>query len=333
MILNGGKILNWGIIGCGDVTEKKSGPAFSLIEGSRLLAVMRRTANLAEDFAKRHDVPEWYNDARSIIEHPDIDAVYIATPPNFHDEYAIACMEAGKAIYVEKPMATTYTKCLGMVKRSNELKKPLFVAYYRRSLDYFRKIKEMIDGSVIGEIETITLQLHKPISRQVRSSEKPWRVIPEIAGGGYFFDLACHQLDILNYFFGIPIQYSGSARNKAGYYEAEDEVRGRLTYPGNITAKCSWNFHVNKFLQKDCCTINGTEGKITFSFFSFNPIIVKHNNKIKRIVINRPAVIQQQYIQSIVDELLRKGHCPGTLVSALTTNKIMEKFTHNYYCR
>src|ERR1700730_9641033 len=98
------QVISWGIIGCGNVTEVKSGPAFNKVNHSRLVAVMRRDAAKAADYAKRHQVPAWYSDAESMINDPAVNAVYIATPPKFHEEYVIAALQKGKLVYVEKPV-------------------------------------------------------------------------------------------------------------------------------------------------------------------------------------------------------------------------------------
>lgn len=104
-------MVNWGIIGCGNVTEVKSGPAFSKVENSRLVAVMRRNAALAEDYAKRHNVPKFYSKASDLINDPEVNAIYIATPPGSHMEYALEVIKAGKPVYIEKPMAVNYAEC------------------------------------------------------------------------------------------------------------------------------------------------------------------------------------------------------------------------------
>ena len=111
------RIINWGIIGCGKVTEVKSGPAFNLANNSKLVAVMRRTGKLAEDYAYRHNVPKWYDNANDLINDPEVDAVYVATPPASHKDYALAVADANKIVYVEKPMALNYSECLEMIKK------------------------------------------------------------------------------------------------------------------------------------------------------------------------------------------------------------------------
>src|SRR5690554_6383941 len=100
--------IKWGIIGCGNVTEQKSGPAFQKLPGSSLVAVMRRDGDKAADYAKRHGVDRWYDDAGDLIKDPNVDAIYIATPHSSHLEYTLLAAKAGKSIYCETPLGLSY---------------------------------------------------------------------------------------------------------------------------------------------------------------------------------------------------------------------------------
>ena len=151
--------IRWGIIGCGNVAEVKSGPAFNKVPNSRLLAVMRRDKVLLKDYALRHNVPYTFNNAADLIQHPEVDAVYIATPPNVHEQYAIEALRANKFVYVEKPMATTVAACLNMQKVANELDGKLVIAHYRRALPLFLKVKELIQQNEIGKVYLTTCRL------------------------------------------------------------------------------------------------------------------------------------------------------------------------------
>jgi Oxidoreductase family, NAD-binding Rossmann fold len=148
------RTIRWGIIGCGDVTEVKSGPGFQKANHSRLVAVMRRTGELARDYARRHGVPRWYDNAEALINDPEVDAVYIATPPVAHKDYTLLCARAGKPVYVEKPMALNYQECQFMLRACRAAGLPLFVAYYRRALPRFLKVKQLIDTHAIGEVRS-----------------------------------------------------------------------------------------------------------------------------------------------------------------------------------
>src|SRR5450755_1797430 len=129
--------VNWGIIGCGDVTEVKSGPAFNKVKNSALVAVMRRDAEKAKDYAQRHHVPKWYDDASNLINDPDVNAIYIATPPSSHEEYTLAAIAAGKPVYVEKPMSVNFASAIKMMNAANEKNTKLVIAHYRHEQPYF----------------------------------------------------------------------------------------------------------------------------------------------------------------------------------------------------
>lgn len=164
--------IRWGIIGCGNVTELKSGPGFQKARGSELVAVMRRNRTLAEDYARRHRVPKWYDNAESLIDDKDIDAVYIATPPSSHKEYALAVARAGKPVYVEKPMALNYAECQEMIQACEEAKVPLFTAFYRRTLPRFLKLKSLLDEGQIGTVRGVILRLCQKPSEEDRKGTK-----------------------------------------------------------------------------------------------------------------------------------------------------------------
>lgn len=318
--------VQWGIIGCGDVTEFKSGPAFNKVAGSRLIAVMRRDREKAADYAQRHHVPKFYDNADDLINDPEVNAIYVATPPASHKEYTMKASLAGKPVYVEKPMALNHQECLEMIQACNEAGVKLFVAYYRRCLPNFLKVKELIDSKVLGDIRFVNLQLFIPCLH-VDSSNLPWRLTPEISGGGLFYDLAPHQLDILDFFFG-PIQtdsVKGIATNQAGLYNAEDAVSASFAFESGILGNGSWCFSIDEGARKDTMEIIGTKGRIEFSCFDKVPIKLSVNGSVEMIEYTMPQHIQMPYIQTIVDELLGKGLCPGTESSAARTSLVMDK--------
>ncbi|MBN2347240.1 MAG: Gfo/Idh/MocA family oxidoreductase [Bacteroidales bacterium] len=320
------KQINWGIIGCGDVTERKSGPAFNKVEGSKLVAVMRRTASKAEDYAKRHNVPKWYTRATDLINDPDINAIYIATPPASHAQYAIQAMEAGKPVYVEKPMGMSYEDCLNMNEVSEKTGVSLFVAYYRRSLPYFNKVKELLDKNAIGKIFFINIVLFSPPRPDDLVKDKlPWRVIPEIAGGGYFYDMACHQLDIVDYLLGPISEAVGIPKNHGGLYPAEDTVSAGFVLDSGVSGTGSWCFVMEEKSSADYMEIIGSEGRITFSAFDFTPIILKTTHGVEEFLPENPENIQYYMIQAVVKELQGTGSSPSNGLSAKRTNRVMDK--------
>ena len=316
--------VRWGMIGCGNVTEVKSGPGFQKARNSELVAVMRRNGDLARDYAERHGVPAWYDNAQALIQDPDVDAVYVATPPSSHREYAIQAAQAGKPVYVEKPMALNYAECREMIAACKTAGVPLFVAYYRRALARFLKIKELVDAGAVGAVRFVSVTLYQPV-RPVHADPHnlPWRVLPEIAGGGIFADMAPHQLDFLDFVFGPITTAQGYAGNQAGIYPAEDIVTGSFVFESGVQGVGAWCF--TAFEEVDRTEIVGDKGRITFSTFDEEPVVVTTGGSSTEYRIGYPAHIQQPLIQMVVDDLLGTGVCPSDGESGARTSWVMDQ--------
>lgn len=321
--------VRWGIIGCGNVTEVKSGPGFQKAHNSSLVAVMRRNGELAQDYAQRHGVPKWYDDAQQLIDDPDVNAIYIATPPSSHKEYTIMAAQVGKPVYVEKPMALNFGECREMIDACQEAGVSLFVAYYRRVLQRFLKIKEMVDAGAIGRVRFVHISLYQPARPHYEDPEHlPWRVLPDVAGGGIYVDLASHQLDFLDYMLG-PIQFAqGYAGSQAGAYPAEDIVSGSFVFESGIQGTGNWCF--NAFEEVDRTDIVGDKGRISYSTFDDQPVELTTVAGKSEYAIGYPDHIQQPLIQTVVNVLLGTGHCPSTGESGARTSWVMDRMLDDY---
>jgi predicted dehydrogenase len=318
------RTIRWGIIGCGDVTEVKSGPAFQKARHSQLVAVMRRSGALAKDYAHRHGVPRWYDTADALINDPEVDAVYIATPPASHKEYTLQSAHVGKPVYVEKPMALNVQECQAMIDACRAAGVPLFVAYYRRALARFLKIKELLATQAIGEVRFVSSTLYQPLSAQERDpAHVPWRVNPAVAGGGLFVDLASHMLDVLDYLLGPIHRVAGFASNQAHHYPAEDIVTGTFMLESGVHGVGTWCF--TSFERYDHTEIVGTEGKITYATFTPQPVMVTTAKGTTAYAFDDPTHIQQPLIQLVVDDLNGMGKCPSTGESAARTSWVMDQ--------
>ena len=334
--ISGDKV-RWGIIGVGDVCEVKSAPAMQKVNGSELVAVMRRNGEKAKDYAERHGVGKWYDNADALIQDPEVNAIYIATPPNAHSSLTIAAAKAGKPVYVEKPMARTTAECREMIEACKLAKVPLYIAYYRRRLPNFEKIKSVLEAGIIGDIRMVNIELYKTVDPDIVASSTTseavnWRIDPEVAGGGYFFDLAAHQLDYLDYVFGPIRSVSGYAGNQAGHYKAADIITSCFEFGSGILGTGSWCFTVDKIAEKDQMTIIGSKGQIRAPFFGEPKISIEKSNRAAEVLeFEMPYHIQQPLIETVVNDLLGKGICPSTGESAIHTNWVMEEMTKNYY--
>ncbi|MBD1426764.1 Gfo/Idh/MocA family protein [Sphingobacterium arenae] len=318
--------IKWGMIGVGDVTEVKSGPAFYKTPHSILLAVTARTREKVEDYALRHGIPKVYQDVTTLLADPNIDIVYIATPPSTHKEYALQVIRAGKAVYVEKPMAMSYREAKEMYELAKQKGVALFVAFYRRALPYFFQVKQWIDEGKIGRLLTVSVRLIRPpYLSDLDPNTHTWRIKKEIGGEGYFVDMAPHTLDILDYIIGPIAEVRGYANNLAGNYKVSDSVCASWLHNNGVLGNGTWTFSSISEAEQDQIIITGTNGEIRFSTFDFSPIAWITPSGTQFFDFKKPQHIQQPLIESIVKELRGEGYCPSTGESALRTTAVIEK--------
>ncbi|MFC5284898.1 Gfo/Idh/MocA family protein [Pedobacter alpinus] len=318
--------ITWGILGCGDVTEVKSGPAFNKVRNSKIEAVMRRDADKAKDYANRHHIDKWHNNADELINDENINAIYIATPPAPHKDYAIQALKAGKHVYIEKPVTLTSAECETIIEVEKASKNKVTVAHYRRAQPLFIKLKELIDDKVIGDIRIIDLKLfQKPDSEAIAKTDENWRINPEISGGGLFFDLAPHQLDILVHIFGEPLQYHGFSKNQSKQNNVADITVGQIAFKDDVIFNGVWCFNSQPDNEVEQCEFIGSKGKITLSFFNGLLSLTKNG---KTVNFNYPPMqhVQQHLIEKTVNYFLGEEENPCSLQDALISLKVMEVF-------
>src|SRR5262245_4512159 len=291
--------VRWGIVGCGDVTEVKSGPAFQEAEGSELTAVMRRDGDKARDYAQRHGVPNWYSNADTLIDDPDVDAVYVATPPSTHCQLALRVAAAGKPCLVEKPMAMNHAECVRMVEAFASRRVPLWVAYYRRALPRFLKVRQLLADAEVGRLTSVHVEVTDRLAEGDALSN--WRFNPSIAGAGLFLDLASHCLDLLDFLVGPISQASGLPINTGGAYPAEDVTAATFAFGDAVVGTGIWNFNADE--KTDSITFTGSRGRLVTPVFSDDDVVLVVDGCIEAFPIRNPAHVHQPLVQTIVDEL------------------------------
>ncbi|WP_339840910.1 Gfo/Idh/MocA family oxidoreductase [uncultured Maribacter sp.] len=320
-------IINWGIIGCGDVAEVKSGPAFQQVENSNLISVMRRNTEKAKSFAERHNVPQWTNNADDILNNNEINAIYVATPPSTHLEYALKAIKSGKHVYLEKPMALDVTQAKQIcdaIKKSNS---KLTVAHYRRELPAFLKVKELLGDLKIGEVTHVDIQILQPKKTSiVADTEESWRVNPALSGGGYFYDLAPHQIDLMIHYFGPIQRTAGFSHSSHSDSKVEDVVNGIISFKNGIQFRGLWSFTTSDLNEKDQCIIYGTEGNIEFSFFG-NEVTLTNLNGSETFSFNNPKHVQEPMIKATVAYFLGKEENPCPAKDGLLVMDTLEKLS------
>ncbi len=319
----------WGMVGCGVVTEKKSGPGLYKSEHSELKAVFDIDYEHACDYAKRHNVPVVYKTIEEMLADPEINAVYLPTPPQFHKDYSIQCLEAGKIPYTEKPMALCYEDCLEMMAKAKEVNLPMYVAFYRRGMSKYLKIKEIVDSGQLGKINFVHLrQFMKPEPCDMDRDNLPWRLKPEATGGGKFLDMVTHVLDVVEYLFGKICDVSGMAENYGGLYEVEDTVNAIFKTESGVMGNGIWCYVADH--DEEEMLIVGSKGRISTTGLFYGPIKVTIDGLEEVIDYDEPEHVAQPYIQTIVNELTGRGTCPGDLESAANTIKVVDEILAEY---
>lgn len=316
-------MLKWGLIGCGDVTEKKSGPAYQQTVGFELYAVSARSPGKAQDYASRHNVPCYYQNTQSLIDDPNVDAVYIATPPDSHLAIALAVAEAGKICCIEKPMAVNHDECQQILEAFQRQALPFFVAYYRRCLPGFIQIKQWLDDGLIGKICHASWQYSRPPSALDKSGKTNWRTQKPIAPGGYFDDLASHGIDILTFLLGSISTATGITTNRQGLYTSSDSIVSNWLFSSGATGIGAWHF--NTELYQDKVLILGENGHIEFGIFSETPATLVSQSQTIQCQMPKPSPIQGPFVRAIAQQLRHGIPHPSNGEAAAHTSWVMDK--------
>lgn len=312
-------MIHWGFIGCGDVVEKKSGKPFWVAGKSDVTAVMCRTKQTAADFAARYGIPAYYTNVEALIADPNVDAIYIATPPSTHMPYAKLAIAAGKPVYVEKPMGVALPECEEVLQLAKEKRVPLFIAYYRRSLPYYREVKRLLDSGAIGQIRSVNLTYYTAYKK---TAEPSWRVQPSISGGGLFHDVGCHALDILDFLMGEIVAVSGHSANLRHTADCDDTVAAQMRFANGALGTALWCFGASASYEG--IQVLGDGGSLTFHIMG-NQITLTQNGVREDITVPHPAYVQESMVHNVIASLngTQQPDCPGEV--AYRTAKVMER--------
>jgi predicted dehydrogenase len=290
---------------------------------------MRRDADKARDYARRHNVPRAYDRADELIHDSEVDAIYIATPPSSHAALAFRVAAAGKPCLVEKPMALNHADCLRMVGAFQARGLPLWVAYYRRALRRFQIVHERLRDGAIGQVTSVHVQVTAPLL--TGADRTNWRIDPSVSGAGLFFDLGSHCFDLLDFLMGRITRVDGHSLNTAGAYQAEDVTVAAFEFEDGSLGTGVWNFNASD--KTDVMTFIGSEGELTTPIFSDTGIIVRRGNVKTVEEVRNPPHVHQPLIQTIVDELGGNGSCPSSGETAARTSWALDRCVASYYRR
>lgn len=302
--------VRWGIIGSGDVAEHKGGPALYEADHSELVAVMSRRKSKAQDFAERHGAKRHYTSAEELLADEEVNAVYVATPPNVHAELTIAAAEAGQHVLCEKPMAMTAAECEQMIQACQQHEVQLMIAYYRRFFPVVAEMKRLVEEGRIGR----PLRIRAEVSDLYAPSpdgERAWLIDPAVAGGGFLTDVATHRLDLMVHFLGRVREVAAFTDTLRFDFEVDDSSALILRFESGAHASAAFNWSVGASIDE--FEICGTEGRLLSRNLGQGALEVFADGEHETHELPAPAITHLGLVQHFVHSLrTREGNAlPG----------------------
>jgi len=247
------KIVNWLVVGVGDITRKRVLPAIAAHDRSRLRGIVTRSPAKAAPYG----CPA-YATLEEALRDPEIDAVYVGTPVALHARQTVAALQAGRAVLCEKPMAMNYPEARDMVTAARDTGQLFGVAYYRRLYPNLQRAKALLAAGAIGQPVFCQATSHSWVPPGIEPDY--WRFGPALAGGGPLYDIASHRIDLMNFLFGNPVQAAGAASNAVHQYAVEDNATVLIEYPRGVRGMVDVRWHSK--VERDEFRIVGTDGAI-----------------------------------------------------------------------
>lgn len=316
--------LRWAVIGCGDVVEHKSGPSIQLAKGSEIVAVMRRNRAKAEEYALKHNIPIATDNAEKILKNPDIDIVYIATPPNSHHDYALAAADAGKHVLVEKPMALNAQQGQAMIEACKKAGVELFVAYYRRFYPQVEKMRELIQQGRIGKPVQAFIDIASGAPQ-----DTGWREKPEISSGGFFVDIGSHRLDAMVSLLGDVEEVKGVATSFDENKQVEQTVSISLKFKSGAQCSVTGDFYSGR--TADRFSIYGTAGCISTDVLDSSKFTLQTENDTEQFTFEKLPAPHLGLIRHIESVLAGKCENQSSGIDGLITERILDQAVRSYY--
>jgi 1,5-anhydro-D-fructose reductase (1,5-anhydro-D-mannitol-forming) len=308
-------MLNWIVIGIGDIATRRVIPAIQAEPRSRLYGLVTRDPAKAAAYGVR----VWETLEQALTD-PEVHAVYVGTPVFLHAPQTVQSLRAGKHVLCEKPMAMSETEARIMLRAADEGGKTFGVAYYRRAYPKVQRAKQLLGSGAIGRPVLAELTCHAWFDGQ---GSRSWLVDPAKAGGGPLFDVASHRIDVLNFFFGQPLQVTAQLSNVVHHYAVEDNATVMIEYAGGVRGVVDVRWHSK--VVRDECRIRGTDGEMELSPLNGPDLVYPSGSE------NLPAHANLHYpmLENFVDAVEGKAPLLSSGASAFWTDSVTERARRN----
>lgn len=254
----GDKKIKWGILGTGLIASAFA-KDLAFAGNTEKTAVGSRTKESAVKFAEEHGVSRAYGSYEELVQDPDVDAIYVATPHPFHKDNVLACLRAGKAVLCEKPFTINSEELEEIIQVAREKQLFLMEAMWTRFLPSIVKAREWIDSGRIGEVLLVKADFGYRAPR-----DPEWRLLNPALGGGALLDLGIYPVSFASMIFGTnPEKIMSTAH--IGETGVDEQFSILMSYPSGKTATLNGAFRVGLTNE---AYIHGTEGYIRIPSFS-----------------------------------------------------------------
>lgn len=309
-------MLNWIVIGIGDISIRRVIPAILAEPGSRLYGLVTRDPAKAAPY----NAHAWTTLDEALAD-PAVHAVYIATPVFLHAPQTIQSLRAGKHVLCEKPMAMNAAEARSTVKVAEEAGRTFGVAYYRRTYPKVHRAKQLLASGAIGKPVLAELTSHGWFDEN--ESARNWLIDPAKAGGGPLYDIASHRIDVLNFFFGQPLRVSGHLSNAVHHYAVEDNATVMIDYAEGVRGIVDVRWHSK--VKRDECRIRGTEGEMELSPLNGPELVYPQGREQAREDLPPHANLHYPMIENFVDAVLGKTPLLSSGASSYWTDWVIEQ--------
>jgi predicted dehydrogenase len=309
-------MLNWIVIGIGDISTKRVIPAIQAEPRSRLYGLVTR--DLAK--ASRYNAKVWTSLDDALLD-PAVEVVYVATPVFLHAPRTIQSLCAGKHVLCEKPMAMNEAEARLMLETAEKSGLTFGAAYYRRTYPKLQRARQLLEAGAIGTPVLAELTSHSWFD--AHDGERSWLLDPAKAGGGPLFDIASHRIDVLNFLFGEPLRVSGHLSNVVHHYAVEDNATVMIDYESGVRGIVDVRWHSK--IKRDECRIRGTEGEMDLSPLNGPELVYPGGSE------NLPPHTNLHYpmIENFVDAILGKAPLLASGATSIWTDWVTERARHS----
>jgi predicted dehydrogenase len=313
-------VIRWGVIGAGDVFEHKSGPALYQTPDSELVAIMRTDAAKADATAQRHGAKRWYTDAQSLVNDPDVNAVYIASPHYLHPEHVALAARANKTVLCEKPMGVSAAQARACVDVCNKQEVSLTVAYYRRFWDVTQAMLERLRDGAIGRVVAARAQITDFFSGD---DDRAWLTSRAKSGGDALANAGAHWVDLFRYLLGDVAEVIAFTSSKLSGFETDDTAMVNMRMKNDALATLIVTRRTP--ISTNELDIFGTEGRLYASPLSDGRLILHRQGREPELHhFPRRGVTHSELIAELIPRLQRGEPSPVPGEQAVAAWRVLE---------